>query len=221
MVHVHPHHPTLLNKHCRFCPDCDLLIVHQDELETMLVQTYQDIKPEIIGNEYLVMGTVDKSTWRRREKESLTIENIPEYLHDFKEYLGIDHTPAGWYPGEDAASVKTPPFPEPTLDDPEQVKELMEAMGAHLPISAEIQRATARHLRSQGVPIPPHRQVSIYHVLYHGDEGGIVCSLSPSDSKEAIIISLTHLKIPYYHPLSKAIRAYQKTRIDKLSARAD
>jgi hypothetical protein len=41
VVHVQPHNPMLLNKHCRFCPDSDLLIVHQDELEAMLVQVCQ------------------------------------------------------------------------------------------------------------------------------------------------------------------------------------
>jgi hypothetical protein len=142
--------------------------------------------------------------------------NIPEYLHDFKEYLEIDYKPGGWYPEENVVSAKLPPIPEPTLDDAGEVEELMEAMETHLPISAEIKRATARHLRSQGVSIPPHRQVSISHVFYHGDEGGIMCGLWSSGSKEAMVISLTQLDIPYHHPLSKAIRAYQKRRLKKI-----
>lgn len=44
------------------------------------------------------------------------------------------------------------------------------------------------------------------------DEGGIICGISPKDSKEAVVVSLTHLKIPYGHPLEKEIRAYQKAR---------
>ena len=95
---------------------------------------------------------------------------------------------------------------------------LLEKMEHHLPIRAEILRATAGHLIAQGVSIPHHRQVSIQQIFYHGDEGGIVCTISPPDSKEAVIFSLTHLKIPYNHPLEKEIRAYQKARIKKLEA---
>lgn len=100
VVHVQPHHPTLINKHSRYCPDCDLLIAHQDELEAVLVQAYRDIEPGLIGNDYFVLGTVDKSTWRKRGRLSLDMGNIPKHLHDFKEYLVIKYKPAGWYPGD-------------------------------------------------------------------------------------------------------------------------
>ncbi len=214
-VHVNPHHPTMLNKQCRYCTNCDLLICHQDELEHMLVQTFQPRAPELIGNEYLVLGTFDKATWRQREKEPITMGNLPENLHDFNEYLQVEYTPAHWTPAESLASNQEP-VPQLTIDDPKQVETLLEKMERHLPIRAEIQRGTARYLIAQGVSIPPHRQVSIQQIFYHGDEGGIVCAISPPESKEAVIISLTHLKIPYNHPLEKEIRAYQKARIKKL-----
>ncbi|MBT3388909.1 MAG: hypothetical protein HN413_00705 [Chloroflexi bacterium] len=85
-------------------------------------------------------------------------------------------------------------------------------MEAHLPIRAEVRRATANDLRAEGSFIPHHCQIQISSVLYSGDEGEIVCGISPKDSKEAVVISLTHLKIPYGHPLEKEIRAYQKAR---------
>ena len=90
-------------------------------------------------------------------------------------------------------------------------------MEAQLPIPAEIQRGPANYLRSQGSPIPPHRNVQINSVLYTGDERSIMCSISPKESKLPVVISLTHLKIPYRHPLEKEIRAYQKKRTRKLS----
>ena len=215
-VHVDPHHPTMLNKHCRYCPNCDLLICHQDELEHMLVQAFEPRAPEIIGNDYLVLGTFDKATWRQREKEPIQMGDLPAYLHDFKEYLQVEYTPAHWAPAENPPSKKEPPTPL-TIDDPKQVEILLEKMERHLPIQAEIHRSTARYLIAQGVSIPPHRQVSIQQIFYHGDEGGIVCAISPPDSKEVVVISLTHLNIPYNHPLEKEIRAYQKARIRKLA----
>lgn len=215
-VHVDPHHLTMLNKHCRYCPDCDLLICHQDELEHLLVQTFEHRSPEIVGNDYLVLGTFDKATWRLREKEPILIGDLPEYLHDFKEYLELEYSPAHWGPAESQPS-KYEPSPNPTIDDTKQVEALLENMARHLPIRAEIQRQTANYLRAQGVSIPPHRQVSIQKVFYNGDEGGIVCAISPQESKESLVISLTHLKIPYRHPLEEKIRAYQKARTRKLA----
>lgn len=238
VVHVDPLNPVVLNKKCRFCPDCDILIAHQDELEQLLSYTFQERAPEVIGNEYLVLGTVDKATWRKQQKEPIHLKQLPEYLHDFNEYLNIQYSPGGWYPPEQASVQKKAPahvktdkgqsiststkdgMPESrvsTIDDPEQVEMLMAKMEANLPIPAEVRRATATYLRSQGNFIPPHRQLSISAVFYHGDEGGIMCGISPQDSKEAVVISLTQLKIPYHHPLEKEIRAYQKARRRQIS----
>lgn len=97
-IHVQPHHPTAINKHCRYCPKCDLLIVHQDELEHMLALTYEKRQPEIIGNEYLVLGTLEPSSWRKRDKEPLLMENMLDHVHSFKEWLDVKYTPASWGP---------------------------------------------------------------------------------------------------------------------------
>lgn len=88
-IHVYPTHPTTINKRCRYCPQCDLLIVHQDELENMLFLAHNDNNPEIIGNEYLVLGTLAPSAWRKRDKEPVTMEKAQANVHDFKEYLEI------------------------------------------------------------------------------------------------------------------------------------
>jgi len=100
-IHVQPTYPTTINKKCRYCPKCDILIAHQDELEHMLALAYQKRKPEIIGNEYLVLGTLEPSSWRKREKEPVGSGNVQEHVHDFKEYLEVKYTPAHWEPAED------------------------------------------------------------------------------------------------------------------------
>ncbi|MBC8496936.1 MAG: hypothetical protein ISS57_05755 [Anaerolineales bacterium] len=237
VVHVDPIHPVVLNKHCRYCPDCDLLIAHQDELEKLLVFTFQQRAPEVIGNDYLVLGTVDKATWRKQQKEPIPMGRLPELLHDFKEVLTLQYAPGGWYPNDQPPAPReapppaksagwqaestspndeSPVVPALAIDDPKQAETLLAKMEALLPIPAEVRRSTANYLRAQGSFIPPHRQVSISNVLYHGDEGGIVCGISPKNSKEAVVISLTHLKIPYSHPLEKEIRSYQKARLRKI-----
>ncbi|MCJ7701459.1 MAG: hypothetical protein MUO62_07750 [Anaerolineales bacterium] len=237
VVHVDPLNPVLLNKRCRYCPPCDLLIAHQDELEHSLVLTFREGTPEVIGNDYLVLGTVDKATWRKQQKEPIPMARMLAYVHRFKDNLTLSHTPAGWYSedqpptprtappptrptgwqSEDSSTSKeAPAWPASTIDDRRQVETLLEVMKAHLPIKAEVQRSVAKYFRTQGWFIPPHRQVIIQDVLYTGDEGGIMCALSSPESKKAVVISLTHLKIPYRHPLEKEIRAYQKERRKKL-----
>lgn len=87
IIHVDPLNPVALNKTCRYCKGCDLLIVHQDELEDQLVHLFTGLKPEVVGNDYLVLGTIDRSTWRQSIRTPLTIQEMLDALHVFREVL--------------------------------------------------------------------------------------------------------------------------------------
>ena len=87
IVNVNPTYPLMLNKMCRFCDNCDLLIVHRDELEEQLAKNLMTIDPKAIGNDYLVMGTLDREEWNRLKNDELSFRQIVEYLHDFKEVV--------------------------------------------------------------------------------------------------------------------------------------
>jgi hypothetical protein len=50
-----------LGKTCKFCSKCELIIVHEDELDQELANILSSINPQVIGNEYMVMGTVNKN----------------------------------------------------------------------------------------------------------------------------------------------------------------
>lgn len=65
VVHVEPGVFAVLNKSCRFCEDCDLLIVRQVELEPLLAAAIGPHYPAILGNDYLVMGTLDQKDGRQ------------------------------------------------------------------------------------------------------------------------------------------------------------
>jgi hypothetical protein len=43
--------------------------------------------PEITGNDYLVMGTLDRPEWRKGMQDPLSIQEMVEHLHDFKEVV--------------------------------------------------------------------------------------------------------------------------------------
>jgi hypothetical protein len=54
VIHIDPLQLVALNKTCRYCPRCDLLIAHQDQLEAWLAAYFTERRPEIVGNDYLV-----------------------------------------------------------------------------------------------------------------------------------------------------------------------
>lgn len=104
------------------------------------------------------------------------------------------------------------------IDDQKQVKVLMKLMEAALPIPATMTSRLVRNLRDQGKSFGK-REVLIHLVMYSGDEGGILCSITaPSpEAKEVVLVSLTHLRISLKHPLGEQIRAYQQARTEKLA----
>ena len=195
-----------------FCESCPTVVINRDKVDEMLRFGKSGWN---IGSESIVMGIVDLDAIPdNRRHLPLGGPNNPPPLIRFRDISKNGDTE--FQPESSSANKEIPEFLALTIDDPKQVEILLEKMETHLPISAEVQRSTANYLRTQGSFIPPHRQVLISDAFYSGDEGGILCGISPQGSKEAVVISLTHLKIPYHHPLEKEIRAYQKARIKNL-----
>ncbi len=90
VIHVDPLNPVAINKTCRYCPACDLLIAHKDEIEQQLALLFARIDPTLMGNDYLVIGTQDRADWRRGMKTPLTIQEMLDSLHDFEEMLRFE-----------------------------------------------------------------------------------------------------------------------------------
>ncbi len=97
-IHVYPIIPIILGYTCRYCPDCDLLVAHQDEIEKLLTFILQQHAPEAVGNKYLVLGTVERDFWRQGMKTPRSFAELTDHLHDFKEVWTMQFSPAGWYP---------------------------------------------------------------------------------------------------------------------------
>ena len=58
-----PSGPMALGKTCRYCSRCELIIVHQNELEAQLAHSFSQIEPAMIGNTYRIFGTIPKKIW--------------------------------------------------------------------------------------------------------------------------------------------------------------
>ena len=94
-IHIDPKQPLLLNKTCRYCSQCDLLIAHHEELDEIITRAFTDLNPEIVGNKYLVIGTLDRADWKRIDQQKLPLQDSIEALHDFKAVV-IFKPMGGW-----------------------------------------------------------------------------------------------------------------------------
>jgi hypothetical protein len=98
VIHVQNWGPLILGKTCRYCTRCQLIIAHQDELEAELVTCLTPRAPEAVGNEYLVIGTMDKKVWQQGLRGSgTTLNEILEQMADFKRVFDL-HIEGGWGP---------------------------------------------------------------------------------------------------------------------------
>jgi hypothetical protein len=105
-----------------------------------------------------------------------------------------------------------------TIDDYDQAMELMRKMEAHLPIPARPTGAYIRAMRERGVKVAHDQELQVKRVFYLGDEGGIACDVTLSrDAEEALIVSLTHLRVRRQHPLAQEIHAYQRERTRRIA----
>ena len=93
VIDVNPGQTVIVDKLCRFCDACDLLIVHQDQLEEQLVSQFLTINPQAIGNDYHVVGTLDRAEWNQGKQDPSSFERVIEYLHDFKEVVTFQRVP--------------------------------------------------------------------------------------------------------------------------------
>ncbi len=105
LIHIDPTYLVTLGYTCRYCPDCELLVAHQDDIEHLLASMFAERDPSVIGNDYMVMGTVERAFWRAGMKAPPgRIEELLDNLHDFRQVLEFEYRPAGWYPDEDGTT---------------------------------------------------------------------------------------------------------------------
>ncbi len=104
------------------------------------------------------------------------------------------------------------------IDNHSEVTELIEKMKEVLPIDAYPTKKLCHSMQNKNdIKMKVKNLLKIIDVLYLGDEGGIVCDISDKNSKETLIVSLTHLRIKNLHSFTKEIKAYQVNRIKVLA----
>lgn len=100
-IHVTSWGPLTLGKTCVYCSSCELIIVHQHELEAQFAHTFETLAPDVIGNEYMVMGTLDRKTWKAGlAGAGPKLDEVLEHMADFAHVLTLEVDPGGWRPAE-------------------------------------------------------------------------------------------------------------------------
>ena len=97
VIHIDPQQLLFLNKKCRYCVKCDLIIAKKSELQSLMVASFEESKPEIIGNNYLVMGVAERKDWLEAKKGKMPQGETIERILVFKDVLNFEPVHAGWY----------------------------------------------------------------------------------------------------------------------------
>ena len=94
LIHIDPNVLLTFNITGKYCPTDDLLILHQDRLESMMTTSLMQHDHTLIGHDYLVIGTIERDYWQERVQGKGDDQDMFDHLHDFIEYVHIE--PARW-----------------------------------------------------------------------------------------------------------------------------
>lgn len=97
VIHIDPQQLFLLNKQCRYCTRCDLIIARKSEVESLMAASFYQLNPQIIGNNYLVMGVAERSDWRESKKGQMSQGETIERMLVFKDVWNFEPVRFGWY----------------------------------------------------------------------------------------------------------------------------
>jgi hypothetical protein len=98
VIHVEGAGLLVLKKSCRVCPSCEVLIVHQDELEPLIEASFPSTGAAGSPLDYLILGTIDREHWRTGRAAGSSISDLVEHLADFKGEVTLEVTAEGWCP---------------------------------------------------------------------------------------------------------------------------
>ena len=96
-IHIEPQTLCVLNKTCRFCPACELVIARQSELEPLLMSMFPGDRSTIQEGDYLVIGTLDRADWRAGRHEWWSPAEALDHAWVFKDHL-LFEVRGGWGP---------------------------------------------------------------------------------------------------------------------------
>jgi hypothetical protein len=102
------------------------------------------------------------------------------------------------------------------IDNAVKTSRLLDALKDAVPFKVELVPSLVNYLRAQHLAIADQTAHTVSDLSYAGDEGGIVCHIVPSAGREALVVSLTQVRVRRSMPLAVAIADYHNHRVKKL-----
>lgn len=96
LVHVDGWGPFVVGKTCKFCSKEQLIICHQDELDTELARAFTTLNPQVIGDDYRVLGTIEMGIFKTGLTAGHSLGELLEHTADFKKHIDLAFDPGGW-----------------------------------------------------------------------------------------------------------------------------
>lgn len=110
LIHVDPMYLIALNYTCRYCKTCELLVGNKNAIEHLLAEIFYETDSYAVGNEYLIIGTVEKKDWREGMHHPKDLAEVQPQTSDFAKYYGeMRVSRHGWYPAGQEPPMLEPP----------------------------------------------------------------------------------------------------------------
>lgn len=93
----HYHQLFSLNKTCKFCPYCTLIIAKKSEIEELLQQILSQLGRSFNPENYFIFGTMERKDWKKGQKEAVNPGKALDAAYPFKDMWDFEIRPAGWY----------------------------------------------------------------------------------------------------------------------------
>ena len=74
---------------CKYCAKCECIVADKYGLESELTIIFEKQDPSCIGNEYMVLGTSDKTYWKQQVKKTNSKSTKPFQITEFKEMYNL------------------------------------------------------------------------------------------------------------------------------------
>jgi hypothetical protein len=86
-----------MNLQCKYCTDCDLIIVNKIKLGHILRNLFCNKKNDFNLDDYFIFGTIDRKDYLKSKKENIPSNEAIELVYPFKDVWKFEIRPAGWY----------------------------------------------------------------------------------------------------------------------------
>ena len=91
VVHIDPHHLNIINVTCKFCKECEFVIIDKHKFDPLVNECYKENNLEIRTDpKYKIIGTLDIKSWNKIKKEDLNSSEIIELTDTFKSELNLN-----------------------------------------------------------------------------------------------------------------------------------